>query len=90
MSGYAAGHGPVAGRGRHHRRNDLHTFRKEAAMILESTPLAQVDWERPGARLYHIPFTFDNAWGRVRVPLYVACAPQQLSYMATARESPAR
>ena len=27
-----------------------------------------------GARFYHIPFTLDNTWGRVRVPVYVACA----------------
>lgn len=43
-------------------------------MIVDITPVAGIDWERPGARLYHVPFTYDDAWGRVRVPLYVACA----------------
>src|SRR5688572_15350254 len=43
-------------------------------MIPDITPVNAVDWESPGARLYHVPFTLDNTWGRVRVPLYVACA----------------
>ena len=43
-------------------------------MIPDITPIEQIDWDTPGARLYHIPFTFDHSWGRVRVPLYVACA----------------
>lgn len=45
-------------------------------MIHDITPIDRIDWDRPGARFYHVPFTFDNAWGRVRVPLYVACAPR--------------
>lgn len=45
-------------------------------MIPDITPVEQIDWESPGARLAHIPFTFDHSWGRVRVPLYVACAKQ--------------
>lgn len=44
-------------------------------MIADITPVSGVDWETPGARFYHIPFTADNIWGRIRVPLYVACAP---------------
>src|SRR5688572_27458139 len=43
-------------------------------MIPDITPVSQVDWESAGARLYHVSFTLDNTWGRVRVPLYVACA----------------
>src|SRR5215472_12638152 len=42
-------------------------------MIRDVTPVAQVDWESPGKRLYHVPFTLDGAWGRVRVPLGVVC-----------------
>ena len=45
-------------------------------MIDDITPVGRIDWERPGARFYHVPFTLDGAWGRVRVPLYVACAPR--------------
>ncbi|MFN8593499.1 MAG: succinylglutamate desuccinylase/aspartoacylase family protein [Thermomicrobiales bacterium] len=45
-------------------------------MILDITPVSGVDWETPGARFYHLPFTSDNIWGRIRVPLYVACAPR--------------
>ncbi len=45
-------------------------------MIADITPVSQVEWERPGARYYHVPFTLDHTWGRVRVPLYVACAAQ--------------
>ncbi len=43
-------------------------------MILETTPTSQIDWESPGKRLYHVPFTLDGTWGRVRVPLCVLCA----------------
>ncbi len=43
-------------------------------MIPDITPIEQIDWDTPGARLHHIPFTFDHSWGRVRVPLYVANA----------------
>jgi N-alpha-acetyl-L-2,4-diaminobutyrate deacetylase len=45
-------------------------------MIIDSTPIAQIDWDSTGRRLYQIPFTLDGAWARLRVPLYVACAPQ--------------
>ncbi len=45
-------------------------------MIADITPVSGIDWESPGARFYHVPFTADNIWGRIRVPLYVACAPQ--------------
>lgn len=41
-------------------------------MIPNITPVSQIDWERPGGRYYHVPFTLDHTWGRVRVPLYVA------------------
>ena len=43
-------------------------------MIQDITPISALDWDSPGGRLYHVPFTLDNTWGRVRVPLYVACA----------------
>lgn len=43
-------------------------------MILDITPVNQIDWDTPGARYYHVPFTSDNSWGRIRVPLYVACS----------------
>jgi predicted deacylase len=43
-------------------------------MIPDITPVSQIDWERAGARFYHVPFTLDHTWGRVRVPLYVACS----------------
>jgi predicted deacylase len=43
-------------------------------MILDITPINQIDWESKGARFYHLPFTADNTWGRIRVPLYVACS----------------
>ncbi len=45
-------------------------------MILTITPVDQLDWESPGRRLYHVPFTMDGAWGRVRVPLCVICGPR--------------
>ena len=45
-------------------------------MILDVTPVRGIDWDGPGARFYHVPFTLDGTWGRVRVPLYVACAPR--------------
>ena len=41
-------------------------------MILDITPIADIDWETPGVRFSHLPFTFDHSWGRVRVPFYVA------------------
>ncbi|MGH2373304.1 MAG: hypothetical protein ACRDIC_07470, partial [bacterium] len=42
-------------------------------MILQVTPPARLDWESPGKRLYHVPFTLDGTWGRVRIPLCVIC-----------------
>lgn len=42
-------------------------------MIAEITPATAIDWDSAGGRLYHVPFTYDNSWGRTRVPLYVAC-----------------
>ena len=45
-------------------------------MILDITPITAIDWDSPGARWYHVPFTLDGTWGRVRVPLYVAAARQ--------------
>lgn len=43
-------------------------------MIVDTTPVARLDWESPGKRLYHVPFTLDGTWGRVRLPLCVWCA----------------
>jgi predicted deacylase len=43
-------------------------------MIPNTTPVEQIDWDRAGARFYHVPFTLDQTWGRVRVPLCVACS----------------
>ena len=43
-------------------------------MIADITPVSEIDWEGPGARFAHVPFTLDHTWGRVRLPLYVACA----------------
>jgi predicted deacylase len=45
-------------------------------MIIDITPVAGIDWDSPGGRFYQVPFTHDGTWGRVRVPLYVACAPR--------------
>src|SRR5438874_10373954 len=45
-------------------------------MILNITPVSELDWESPGRRLYHVPFTMDGAWGRVRVPVCVICGPR--------------
>ena len=45
-------------------------------MILDVTRVRAIDWDSPGARFYHVPFTLDGTWGRVRLPLYVACAPR--------------
>lgn len=45
-------------------------------MIIDITPAREIDWDSPGARRYSVPFTLDGTWGRVRVPLYVACAPE--------------
>jgi predicted deacylase len=45
-------------------------------MIPDVTPVSQLDWDHAGARFYHVPFTFDHTWGRVRVPVYVACSTQ--------------
>jgi N-alpha-acetyl-L-2,4-diaminobutyrate deacetylase len=43
-------------------------------MILQVTPPSHIDWESPGKRLYHVPFTLDGTWGRVRIPLCVICS----------------
>jgi len=43
-------------------------------VLLEITPVDRIDWESPGARRYAVPFTMDGTWGRMRLPLYVACA----------------
>ncbi len=43
-------------------------------MLLDTTPASRIDWDSPGKRLYHIPFTLDGTWGRVRIPLCVICA----------------
>src|SRR3712207_2072353 len=45
-------------------------------MIIDTTPIAQIDWESAGRRLYQLPFTLDGTWARLRLPLYVACAPK--------------
>ena len=45
-------------------------------MIHDVTPVRAIDWDSPGARFCHVPFTLDGTWGRVRVPLYIACAPR--------------
>ncbi len=42
-------------------------------MLLNITPVDNIDWESPGKRLYHVPFTLDGTWGRVRLPLCVVC-----------------
>jgi predicted deacylase len=45
-------------------------------VITEITPVGKIDWESAGARRYSVPFTMDGTWGRVRLPLYVACSPK--------------
>lgn len=45
-------------------------------MILDTTAIGKIDWNSTGGRYYHVPFTADNTWGRIRVPLYIACAPK--------------
>jgi len=45
-------------------------------MIHEVTPASRLDWETPGKRLYHVPFTLDGTWGRIRVPVCVICGPR--------------
>jgi len=45
-------------------------------MLRDITPVNQIDWESPGARRYSVPFTHDGTWGRMRLPLYVACGPK--------------
>ena len=44
-------------------------------MITKITPVGSIDWDTPGVRRYSVPFTMDGTWGRVRLPLYVAVAP---------------
>jgi predicted deacylase len=46
-------------------------------MIIHPTAVSKIDWESPGKRLYHIPFTFDGTWGRARLPLCVICASKR-------------
>src|SRR5688572_30733959 len=45
-------------------------------MIPDITPVSEIDWDHAGARFYHVPFTLDHTWGRVRIPVYVACSAQ--------------
>ncbi len=45
-------------------------------MIPDITPVSQIDWDHAGARFYHVTFTLDHTWGRVRVPVNVACSTQ--------------
>ena len=45
-------------------------------MIHTITPIAALDWDSPGKRLSHVPFTLDATWGRVRLPLCVICGPR--------------
>lgn len=40
-------------------------------MIVDVTPAGSLDWDSPGKRLYHVPFTQDGAWARVRIPVCV-------------------
>jgi len=41
-------------------------------MIIDITPVEQLDLESKGARFYSVPFTSDGMWARTRLPLYVA------------------
>lgn len=43
-------------------------------MILDTTRVGAIDWDTPGKRLYHVPFTQDGNWARERLPLAVICA----------------
>src|SRR5712692_7244025 len=45
-------------------------------MIHDITPVVRLDWDSPGKRLYHVPFTLDGTWGRLRVPLGVVIGPR--------------
>jgi predicted deacylase len=45
-------------------------------MIADVTPIERLDWDSVGQRLYHVPFTLDGAWARLRVPLAITCAPR--------------
>lgn len=45
-------------------------------MIADVTPIERLDWDSVGQRLYHVPFTLDGAWARLRVPLSITCAPR--------------
>jgi predicted deacylase len=40
-------------------------------MIVDITPISEIDWDSPGKRIYHIPFTHDGAWARVRIPMCI-------------------
>lgn len=45
-------------------------------MIIDVTPVSRIDWESAGKRVYHVPFTKDGTWARIRVPLCVVCGEQ--------------
>jgi predicted deacylase len=40
-------------------------------VIKDVTPVGAIEWDAPGKRLYHVPFTLDATWGRVRLPLCI-------------------
>ena len=45
-------------------------------VLIDITPIDQIDWDSVGARRYSVPFTSDGMWGRIRIPVYVANAAQ--------------
>src|SRR5438067_12452687 len=49
---------------------------RAAPMIRDVTPVARLDWDSPGKRLYHVPFTLDGTWGRTRMPLGIVRGPR--------------
>jgi predicted deacylase len=49
--------------------------RKDGARVLiDITPVEELDFDSKGGRYYAVPFTSDGMWGRTRLPLYVACS----------------
>src|SRR3954467_14458799 len=54
-----------------YRSSDDGIESEEWFVIVDITPVNQIDWETPGARKYSVPFTMDGTWGRVRLPLSV-------------------
>lgn len=40
-------------------------------MIDNVTPVEKIDWDSPGKRIYHVPFTHDGSWKRSRLPVCV-------------------